>query len=127
VSLERKRRQPGLASDGPEFVGRHQLIGLVQDPRFTSISSSVREKTDEPKRGQKNRIACLAFDIHGALGKYRGRVKKRPVMLAAIETMAKAHPVWVSRCYAIRTLPHRQPPVNRSILVLLQNRLIELL
>jgi len=25
-SRERKRRQPGLATDGPQFVGWHQLV-----------------------------------------------------------------------------------------------------
>ena len=29
-SRERKRRQPGLAADGPEFVGRRQLVRRIQ-------------------------------------------------------------------------------------------------
>ncbi|GAP96667.1 hypothetical protein NIES2104_32100 [Leptolyngbya sp. NIES-2104] len=32
-------------------------LGASSDPRFTSISSAVRAKTDEPQRGQKNRPA----------------------------------------------------------------------
>src|SRR3546814_18498099 len=32
-SLERKRRQPGLATDGPELVGWHQLVGGIQGPQ----------------------------------------------------------------------------------------------
>src|SRR3546814_4157430 len=29
---ERERRQPGFATDGPEFVGRNQLVGCIQGP-----------------------------------------------------------------------------------------------
>src|SRR5437588_11356589 len=32
-SLERKRRQPGFATDDPEFIGWHQLVGGIQGPK----------------------------------------------------------------------------------------------
>ncbi len=41
------------------------------------------------------------------------------MMLAAVETVTNADPVWESRCHN-PTSPHRQPPVNRSMLRLLQ-------
>src|SRR5690606_26231989 len=31
-SFERKRRQPGFAADGPELVGRPQLVGGIEGP-----------------------------------------------------------------------------------------------
>ncbi|SJM28405.1 hypothetical protein BQ8482_110335 [Mesorhizobium delmotii] len=42
-------------------------------------------------------VACLAFDRHRILGEHRGSVKKGPMMLAAVETMTNADPVWESR------------------------------
>src|SRR3546814_15980705 len=30
ASRERERRQPGFAADGPQLVGRHQLVGCIQ-------------------------------------------------------------------------------------------------
>ena len=44
-------------------------------------------------------IACLAIDRHRILRENGGRVKKGPVMLAAVETMAKTDSVWSSRRY----------------------------
>jgi hypothetical protein len=35
-------------------------------------------------------VAWLAVDRHGVLGKHRGRVKKGPMMLAAVETVTNA-------------------------------------
>jgi len=40
------------------------------------------------------------------------------MMLAAVETVTQADPVGAPDA-TIRTLPHRQPPVNRSMLRLL--------
>lgn len=42
-------------------------------------------------------VARLAFDRYRILREYSGRMKKRPMMFAAIETMTKANPVWPSR------------------------------
>ena len=42
-------------------------------------------------------VACFAFDRHRILREYSGSMKKRPMMLAAVETVAKADPVWASR------------------------------
>jgi hypothetical protein len=42
-------------------------------------------------------VACLTVDRHRILREYRRGVKKRPMMLAAVETVTKADPVWSSR------------------------------
>lgn len=44
---QRKRRQPGLAADGPEFVGRPQLVGASRaiGPRCPTLQSSSRRST----------------------------------------------------------------------------------
>src|SRR4051812_22296941 len=41
-------------------------------------------------------IACLAVDRHRVFGEDRGSVKKRPMVLAAIEAVTKADAVWES-------------------------------
>ena len=41
-------------------------------------------------------VARFAVDRHRLRGKYRGGVKKRSVMLAAIEAMTKADTVWTA-------------------------------
>src|SRR4029077_12563572 len=42
-------------------------------------------------------VAGFALDRHRILREHRGRVKQRPMMLAAVETMTQADPVWRSR------------------------------
>jgi aspartate kinase len=42
-------------------------------------------------------VACFAVDRHSILRKYGGSVEKRPMMLAAVETVTKADPVRESR------------------------------
>ncbi|MOA52919.1 hypothetical protein D3C78_1763000 [compost metagenome] len=38
-------------------------------------------------------VACFTFDRHRILREYCGGVKKRPMVLAAVETVTKADPV----------------------------------
>src|SRR4051794_518161 len=96
ASVERKRRQPGLAADGPAFVGRHQLVSGIQGPEvhfdFVCAASEyggAAGGTEEPP----GVVACFAIDRHRILGEDRGGVKERPMMLAAVETVANADPV----------------------------------
>src|SRR5262249_27062781 len=42
-------------------------------------------------------VARFAIDRHRILREHRGSVKKGPMMLAAVETVTKADPVWASR------------------------------
>jgi hypothetical protein len=42
-------------------------------------------------------VACFAIDRHRILREHRGSVKKGPMMLAAVETVTNADPVWESR------------------------------
>jgi len=99
-SRERKRRQPGLATDGPEFVGWPQLVGGIQGPQVhfyfvPAASENGRAATGTEK--PPGVIACFAFDRHRILREHRGSVKKGAMMLAAVETVTKADPVWESR------------------------------
>jgi hypothetical protein len=99
-SCERKRRQPGLAADDPAFVGWHQLVGGIQGSQvdFDFVSGASEDGraaagTEKPS----GVVACFAIDRHRILREYRGAMKKGPMMLAAIETVTKADPVWGSR------------------------------
>src|SRR5205814_2625604 len=42
-------------------------------------------------------VACFAMDCHRIQREHRGSVKQGPMMLAAVETVTKADPVWESR------------------------------
>src|SRR5688572_7645901 len=99
-SLERKRRQPGLATDDPAFVGWHQLVRGIQGPYadFDFVCAACENGgaaagTEKPP----GVVACFAIDRHRILREHRGSVKKGPMMLAAVETVTKADPVWESR------------------------------
>jgi hypothetical protein len=89
-SRKRKRRQPGLATDDPAFVGWHQLVGGIQgsEVHFDLVCGAgengrAASGTEEPP----GVVARFAVDRHRILREYRGGVKKGPVMLAAIETV----------------------------------------
>ena len=74
VVLSRERKRPATRTRDGRSRARRSAVswsGASRDPRFTSISSALREKTDEPQRGQKNRpvvVAGLALDRHRTLG-----------------------------------------------------------
>lgn len=123
--LDRKWRQPGLATNGPAFVGRRQLVGSVQgsEVHFDFVRRAS-ENGRSAARAEKSPgiVACFSIDRHRILRKYRGSVKKRPVMLAAVETVAKADPVWSSRRHnsnvaaqaAAGESVHAAPPLKSS-------------
>src|SRR5688572_15143295 len=99
-SRERKRRQPGLATDDPAFVGWPQLVRGIQGPQvhFDFVGGACENGraaagTEKPP----GVVACFAIDRHRILREHRGSVKKGPMMLAAVETVTKADPVWESR------------------------------
>src|SRR5438093_11794593 len=99
-SLERKWRQPGLATDNPAFVGWHQLVRCIQGSQVHfDFVGGARENGRAAAGTEKppGVVACFAIDRHRILRKHRGSVKKGPVMLAAVETVTKADPVWESR------------------------------
>jgi hypothetical protein len=99
-SLERKRRQPGLATDGPAFVGWHQLVRSIQGSyvHFDFVCAACENGgaaagTEKPP----GVVACFAIDRHRILREHRGSVKKGAMMLAAVETVTNADPIWKSR------------------------------
>jgi hypothetical protein len=88
-SRERKRRQPGLATDDPAFVGRHQLVRRVQASKVhadlvcpPSENRRAATRTEEPRRI----VACFTLDRHGILREHGGSVKKGSMVLPAVET-----------------------------------------
>src|SRR5213075_709052 len=99
-SLKRKRRQPGLATDDPVFVGGDQLVRGIQrsQAHFDFVCGACENGRAAPgTKKPPGVVACFAIDRHGILREHRGSVKKSPMMLAAVETVAKADPVWSSR------------------------------
>src|SRR5437016_9781152 len=99
-SRERKRRQPGLATNDPAFVGWRQLVSGIQGSQVHfDFVGGARENGRAAAGTEKppGVVACFAIDRHRILRKHRGSVKKGPVMLAAVETVTKADPVWESR------------------------------
>lgn len=100
IASQRKRRQPGLATDGPASIGRHQLVRDIQGSQvhFDFVCAACENGgaaagTEKPP----GVVACFALDRHRILREHRGGVKKRPMMLAAVATVANADPVWASR------------------------------
>src|SRR5438045_662739 len=99
-SRERKRRQPGFATDDPAFVGWHQLVRRIQGSQVhfdfvcgASENGGAAARTEKPP----GVVARFAIDRHRILREHRRSVKKGAVMLAAVETVTKADPVWESR------------------------------
>jgi hypothetical protein len=98
-SRERKRRQPGFAADGPAFVRRDQLIGGIERAQVHfDFVAGAREDRRAAARTEKppGVVARFTMDRHCIAREYCGSVKKRPVVLPAVETVAKADPVWKS-------------------------------
>src|SRR3979409_1664429 len=101
-SRERKRRQPGLATDDPAFVGWHQLVRGIQGSQVHfDFVCGARENGRAAAGTEKppGVVACFASDRHRILREHRGSVKKGPMMLAAHETVTKADPVGAARSH----------------------------
>jgi hypothetical protein len=122
-SSERKRRQPGLATNDPAFVGWRQLVRGIQASyvHFDFVCGACENRraaagTEKPP----GVVACFAIDCHRILRKHRGSMEKGPMMLAAIETVTKANPVWESRRHnsdvaaqaTARESVHAAPPLK---------------
>src|SRR4030095_13367660 len=99
-SLELKRRTPGFATDDPAFVGWPQLVRGIEGSQVhfdfvcaASENGGTAAGTEKPP----GVVACFAIDRHRILREHRRSVKKGSMMLAAVETVTKADPVWESR------------------------------
>src|SRR5438094_9807053 len=89
-SRERKRRQPGLATDDPAFVGWHQLVRGIQgsEVHFDFVCGACENGraaagTEKPP----GVVACFAIDRHSILWKHRGSEKMSTVILESVETV----------------------------------------
>src|SRR6478752_7354404 len=99
-SRERKRRQPGFATNDPAFVRWHQLVRGIQGSQVHfDFVCGARENRRAAAGTEKplGVLACFAIDRHRILREHRGSVKECPMMLAAVETVTEADPVWASR------------------------------
>lgn len=105
-SGERKRRQPRLAPHRPEFVGRPQLIGRIErsDVHFDFACATRENRRAAAWTEKSSEIAAgLALDRDCLLRKYGRSMKQGAMMLAAVETVAKAD--------AVRPARRRKPDV----------------
>src|SRR5205823_12153928 len=96
-SRERKRRQPGLAAHDPAFVGWHQLVRGIQGSQIHFDFVGAASENGRAAAGTEipaGVVARFALDRHRAFREYRGGVKQGAMMLAAVETVTKANPVW---------------------------------
>src|SRR3954452_2935964 len=101
-SGERKRRQPGFATDDPAFVGWHQLVGGIQGSQVHFDFVGGASENGRAAAGTEKSpavVACFAIDRDRILREHRGGVKKGPMMLAAVETVTDTDPVGESRCH----------------------------
>jgi len=99
-SRERKRWQPGLATASPAFVGWRQLVrGIQRSQVHFDLVCGARENGRAAAGTEKppGVIACFAIDRYRILREHGGSVKKGAMVLAAVETVTKADPVWESR------------------------------
>ena len=87
---ERKRRQPGLATDNPAFVRRHQLVRSIQrsEAHFDFVGGACKDGRSAARAEVSPRVvARLAFDRHCIPREYRRRAEQGAVMLAAVQTV----------------------------------------
>lgn len=100
VSREWKGRQPGLATDGPEFAGRHQLVRGIEgsEVHFDFIGAAPENRRSAAGAEDPPRVVPgFTLDRHRVLREDSGRVEQRAMVLAAIEAMANARAVRASR------------------------------
>src|SRR5699024_7809165 len=100
ASRQRKRRQPGLATNDPAFIGRHQQVRGIQGSQvhFAFVCAVCENgSTAAGAEIAPEVVTGFAIDRHRLLREPRGRVEKRPMMLAAVKAVTKADPVWPAR------------------------------
>lgn len=100
-------RLHGLATVDREHPG-------LRDGPLSHLHCARKRKSRSGAEEAVTIVACFTADRYRIPRKYRGRMKKRPVVLAAIEAVTKPDPIRTPDA-SIRTLPHRQPPVNLSV------------
>ena len=101
-SRKREWRQPGLATDDPAFVGWPQSVRGIEGSQvhFDFVCSACENgRAATGTEIPPGIVACFAIDRHRILREHRGCVKKGSMMLAAVETVTKAHPVRKSRSH----------------------------
>src|SRR4030095_4059631 len=88
-SRERKRRQPGLTTDDPAFVGWHQLVRGIQGSQvhFDFVCGACENgRTAAGTEKPPGVVACFPIDRYRILREHRESLKKRAMVLAAVET-----------------------------------------
>src|SRR5690606_27523692 len=95
-----ERRQPAFAAYGPEFVGRPELIRRIERTEidFDLVAAAPENGRPAARAKMTSRVVPgFSLDRNRSLGEYRRSVKQRAVMLAAVEAMADADPIWPPR------------------------------
>src|SRR3546814_158943 len=86
ASRERERRQPGFAADGPQLVGRHQLVGCIQGPEvhFDLVTAASEDgRSAAGAEAQPGVVARFAPDTHPPAREYPGVGAQGPLRLAS--------------------------------------------
>ena len=117
--FERKRRQPGLSTDDPAFVGWPQLVRGIQGSQvhFDFVGGACEKRTSrsgDRKTARRSRVFRHRSSPHFE-GTPRKREKGRHDACGSRDSDRRPTR-YGSPDATIRTLPHRQPPVNRSML-----------
>ena len=100
VSFKRKRRQPGLTPNGPELIGRRQLVGRVEGTETDfDLVPGPREDGRAAARAEMPPLIdlCLPADRYRRSRKDGRAMKQRAVVLAAIKAMAEANAMGLAR------------------------------
>src|SRR5690348_15625040 len=98
--LERERRQPGFAAHGPQLVGRRHLVGGVEraEAHLDLVAAAAEHRRAAVGAEVATTIVTrLAFGCHGVGGKDRGGVEQRSGVLAAVEAVAQADAIRLTR------------------------------
>lgn len=94
----RKRRQPGFTTDRPAFIRWRQPIRLIQAAQvhFDFIAAEGKDGGAATRaETAPGVVANIALDHHRLPREYRGGEEQGAMMLAAVETVAKADPTGV--------------------------------
>ena len=76
--------------NGPTFVGWHELVRRIQRSQvhFDFIVAACKNRRTATWAKKSSRVvACFAFDCDRIQREHSRRIKKRPVMLAAIKAV----------------------------------------
>lgn len=93
---QRKRRQPGFAAHGPQFVGGLEPVGGVEgaEVEFDFVAAAAEHRRAAVRAEVAVAVvAGVAFDADRVGGEDRRGVEQGAVVFAAVQAVAQADPV----------------------------------